>query len=107
MAKRIIGWAYAAVLLVFFVSTTVFAVANLVGVTSVRGASLSGLAWALLILNVAAPVIALLAALLLGRKRGGGSKLLLLTAALCAVAVVQLDVFHLLFPIEQIGYLFQ
>ena len=107
MAKRILGWAYAVILFVFFVSSTVFAVANLVGMSNLRGDSLSTLGWGLLILNVAAPALALLAALLLGRKRGGGSKLLLLTVALCVVAAIQLDVFHLLFPIVQFGYLFQ
>ena len=98
MMTRIVGWGYAALLLLLFVYATIAAVGNFIGVTGALGDLIGGLGYVLLILGIALPALGLAVALWLGWKRTGGQRLLLLSAALCAVAALQLELQHLVTP---------
>lgn len=82
----------------------VAAVGNLIGIPGVAsalglGVSLTGWAW--LSLGALLPIIVFVLALLIARGRPGWAKIVLLATGLCVLAVLQLDLMHL---VPQSGY---
>ncbi|WP_125100317.1 hypothetical protein [Leucobacter chromiireducens] len=99
MVARIAWWGAGLLIAVLYVHATVTGIGNLTGMLGLAGALGMGLSaggWLWLVFGIAMPVLVFVAALLLGRKRGGGTRILLLMAGIAVVAVVQLDVMHLI-----------
>lgn len=99
MAKRVFSWVAGVLLAVLYIYATTTAIGNLTGMLGLSGALGTGLSvsgWVWLIAGILLPPVALAAALLLGRGRAAGSRLLLLAAGIAVVAVLQLDLMHVI-----------
>lgn len=99
MVKRSISWVAGVLLVVLYVYATTTAIGNLTGMLGLSGALGTGLSvagWIWLVAGILLPPVLLAGALLLGRERPAGSRLLLLAAGIAAVAVLQLDLMHVI-----------
>ncbi|SJN09526.1 hypothetical protein FM113_06500 [Leucobacter sp. 7(1)] len=99
MAQRILSWAAGVALVGLYVYATITGVGNLTGMLGLSGALGMGLSvsgWLWLIAGVLLPIIVLAGALLLGRGRGAWARILLLAAGIAAVAVLQIDLMHVI-----------
>lgn len=95
-ARAIGAWGVGAVLTALYVYTVVAAVGNLIGMAEFLGSALGPAAWVTLISGVVVPVVVYVVALLLARGKGAAKRLLILATGLCATAVIQLDMLHLM-----------
>ncbi|WP_025133220.1 hypothetical protein [Leucobacter sp. PH1c] len=99
MVSRIAAWVGGLLIAVLYVHATTTGVGNLLGMLGMAGALGMGLSvsgWVWLVFGIAMPPLVFAGALLLGRGRRGGARILLLAAGITLVAVVQLDVMHLI-----------
>lgn len=99
MVRRISAWVVGLLLTALYAYAVVAAAGNLIGMRAygaALGTGLSASGWAWLIIGIALPVIVLGIALLVARGRGAGARLLLLATGLAVVAVLQLDMTHLI-----------
>lgn len=97
IAGRIAAWAAGIALVGLYAYSTIAAVGNLNGMTSVLGEVLGPLPWTLLIVAVVVPALALGISLLLGRGRSAGIRLLLIATGLCVTAAIHLEIGHLFY----------
>ncbi|MBL3698496.1 hypothetical protein [Leucobacter luti] len=99
MVTRVLAWVVGILLGGLYVYATVTGVGNLTGMLGLSGALGTGLSvsgWIWLVFGVAMPLILLAAALLLGRGRRAGIRILLLAAGIAVIAVLQLDLMHVI-----------
>lgn len=91
-------WVIGVLVTALYGYAVVAALGNLVGIpgiASALGLGVTAAGWAWLSLGVVLPIFVLLIAILMGLKRPGWAKLLLLVTGLCVVAVLQIDLLHL------------
>ncbi len=99
MLRNILAWAAGILLGVLYLYAIATAVGNLLGMLGLAGAlgtGLSGAGWFWLVFGIVAPAAVLALALMLGRRRGAGRRILLLAAGVALVAVVQIDLMHVI-----------
>lgn len=91
-------WTFGVLVTVLYAYAAVAAIGNLLGIPNVAaalGLDVSVAGWAWLSVGVALPVLGYAAALVIGRGRPGWAKIMLLVTGLCVVAILQLDIMHL------------
>lgn len=99
MVKTVSAWIVGVLLAVLYVYAAIAAVGNVLGMVGLAGAlgtGLSGSGWLWLSVGVLIPLLLLTAALWLGRGRAPWTRILLLAAGIAVVAVLQIDVTHVI-----------
>lgn len=99
MAKTVAAWTAGVLLALLYLYAAVAAIGNLMyfpGLANVSGLEVSSVGWTWLIIGVIMPVVLLSLALILGRKRKAGIRILLLAVGITVVAVLQIDLMHLI-----------
>lgn len=97
--STVMFWVVTTLVLGLFVYSVSAAVGNWIGMAALAdlladGLAPAGIAW--LTVGVSIPVVFLVLALLLGRSRERSTKLLILFLGLALVAVMQLNIMHLI-----------
>ena len=99
MVKTVSAWIVGVLLAVLYVYAAIAAVGNVLGMMGLAGAlgtGLSGSGWLWLSVGVLIPLLLLAAALWLDRGRAPWTRILLLAAGIAVVAVLQIDVTHVI-----------
>ncbi|QIK62449.1 DUF3422 domain-containing protein [Leucobacter viscericola] len=99
MVKVVSAWVVGFLLAVLYLYAATAAIGNLIGMSGLAGAlgtGLSAVGWIWLITGIVMPVVLLSLALILGRKRKAGIRILLLAVGITVVAVLQIDLMHLI-----------
>lgn len=99
MVRIVTAWVAGVLLAVLYVYAAIAAVGNILGMIGLAGALGTGLSasgWLWLTLGVLIPVLVFALALLLSRRRGPWTRILLLAAGIAVVAVLQIDVMHVI-----------
>ncbi|WP_241095385.1 MULTISPECIES: hypothetical protein [unclassified Leucobacter] len=94
-----IVWTIGGLVTLMYGYAVVAAVGNLLGIPGIAaalGLGVSAAGWAWLSLGVALPVLVYVVALVISRRRPGWARILLLATGLCVVAVLQLDIMHVI-----------
>lgn len=99
MLRTVLAWIAGVLLAVLYIFAAVTAVGNLLGMLGLAqaigvGLSLTGVIW--LAVGIAMPLLVLALALLFGRGKQPGIRILLLVAGIAVVAVLQIDLMHLI-----------
>lgn len=99
MLKVIVAWITGVFLTILYLYAVVTAVGNLMGMSGLADTlriGLSAAGWTWMVIGIAMPAVLLSLALILSRKRTTGIRILLLTLGITVVAVLQIDLMHLI-----------
>lgn len=99
-------WTIGLIITALYGYAVVAAAGNLVGMPQAAvalGLTVTATGWAWLSLGVALPIVVFAVALLVARGRSSWVRILLLITGLCVVAVLQLDLMHLVPPSRYFG----